>query len=258
MRLAASAVAQAAEAYGIPLFKPESLRDPEAQACLAAQSADVMVVAAFGLILPAAALAIPRLGCINIHASLLPRWRGAAPIQRAILAGDGTTGITIMRMDAGLDTGPALLARPHPIGERESSGTLTEALAALGAAAIVEALDRLDSLMPQPQDAARATYAAKIEKAEARIDWSRPGRSSSTGRSARSIPPPARKRASTARRSRSGRPSRWSAAVRPARCWRPRPAASWWRADRGRCACLRSSAQAPGASRRARSCSAHP
>jgi methionyl-tRNA formyltransferase len=174
MRMAASAVAQAAEARGIPLFKPETLRDPQAQATLAAQSADVMVVAAFGLILPAGVLAIPRLGCINIHASLLPRWRGAAPIQRAILAGDTATGITIMRMDAGLDTGPALLTRPHPIGPRDTAGALTEALAALGAASVVEALARLESLVPQPQDAAQATYAAKIGKAEARIDWSLP------------------------------------------------------------------------------------
>jgi methionyl-tRNA formyltransferase len=172
MRMASSAVAQAAEARGIALFKPETLRDPGAQAALAAQSPDVMVVAAFGLILPASVLAIPRLGCINIHASLLPRWRGAAPIQRAILAGDATTGITIMRMDAGLDTGPALLERPHPIGARDTAGVLTEALAALGASCVVEALGRLESLEPRAQDATRATYAAKVEKAEARIDWS--------------------------------------------------------------------------------------
>jgi methionyl-tRNA formyltransferase len=132
------------------------------------------VVAAFGLLLPASVLAIPRHGCINIHASLLPRWRGAAPIQRAILAGDATTGITIMRMEAGLDTGPALLTHAHAIGPRDTTGMLTEALAALGARAIVEALGRLESLVPQPQDAARATYAAKIEKAEAGIDWAQP------------------------------------------------------------------------------------
>jgi len=174
MRMAASAVAQAAQTQGIALLKPETLRDPAAQAAIAAQSCDVMVVAALGLILPQSVLAIPRHGCLNIHASLLPRWRGAAPIQRAILAGDATTGITIMRMDAGLDTGPALLAHPHPIGARDTAGALTDALAELGARAIVEALARLESLVPQPQDAARATYAAKIGKADALIDWTRP------------------------------------------------------------------------------------
>ena len=174
MRMTASAVAQAAASCGIALLKPETLRDPEARAAIAARPADVMVVAAFGLILPADVLAIPRLGCINIHASLLPRWRGAAPIQRAILAGDATTGITIMRMDVGLDTGPALLARAHPIGARETTGTLTEALAALGASCIVEALAGLESLIPRAQDAAGASYAAKVGKAEARIDWAQP------------------------------------------------------------------------------------
>ena len=174
MRLASSAVAQAAEARGIPQLKPVSLRDGEAQAAIAAQACDVMVVAAYGLLLPAAVLAMPRQGCINIHASLLPRWRGAAPIQRALLAGDTTTGITIMRMEAGLDTGPALLVREHPIAARDTAGTLTGALAALGASCIVEALERLGSLVARPQDGARATYAAKIEKAEARIDWSLP------------------------------------------------------------------------------------
>jgi methionyl-tRNA formyltransferase len=174
MRLAASAVAMAAEARGIALLKPETLRDAGAQAAIAAQSCDVMVVAALGLILPESVLALPRHGCINIHASLLPRWRGAAPIQRALLAGDATTGITIMRMDAGLDTGPALLAQPLPIGARETAGTLTEALAALGARAIVAALAQLESLVPQPQDPARATYAAKIGKADALIDWTQP------------------------------------------------------------------------------------
>ena len=132
------------------------------------------MVAAFGMIVPSEVLAIPARGCLNIHASLLPRWRGAAPIQRAILAGDPRTGITIMRMDAGLDTGPALLQRPVEIGARETSAALTSRLAELGAECIVEALDALDRLVPRPQEARLATYASKVEKAEARIDWTRP------------------------------------------------------------------------------------
>jgi methionyl-tRNA formyltransferase len=132
-----------------------------------------MVVAAYGLILPRDVLEIPRAGCINIHASLLPRWRGAAPIQRALLAGDAKTGISIMRMDAGLDTGPTLSLHELPIGPRDNTASLTESLAALGARAIVEALARLGSLEPTPQDGAQATYAGKIAKGEARIDWSR-------------------------------------------------------------------------------------
>ncbi len=174
MRMAASAVGAAAAAHGLALLKPQTLRAAEPQAAIAAARCDVMVVAAFGLILPASVLAVPRHGCVNIHASLLPRWRGAAPIQRAILAGDRVTGITIMRMEAGLDTGPALLEREHPIGARDTTGTLTEALADLGARCIVEALGKLADLVPRPQDAAHASYAAKVEKAEARIDWSRP------------------------------------------------------------------------------------
>ena len=132
-----------------------------------------MVVAAYGLILPPAVLEVPARGCLNIHASLLPRWRGAAPIQRAILAGDERTGVSIMQMDAGLDTGPVLLEREVAIGARETTASLTERLAALGAEAIVEALARLDRLDARPQEASRATYAAKIAKAEARLDWSR-------------------------------------------------------------------------------------
>lgn len=155
------------------MHKPASLRDPAARAPIADAGCDVMVVAAFGLILPPEALTIPPRGCLNIHASLLPRWRGAAPIQRAILAGDAQTGITIMRMEAGLDTGPALLQRPIAIGERETTRTLTEKLASLGAACIVEALASLDRLAARAQDNANATYAAKVEKREAAIDWSR-------------------------------------------------------------------------------------
>jgi methionyl-tRNA formyltransferase len=125
------------------------------------------------LILPMAVLEVPARGCINIHASLLPHWRGAAPIQRALLAGDATTGISIMQMDEGLDTGPVLLERILAIGPRETTGTLTRALAALGAGAIVDALAAIPGLAPRPQDATRATYAVKIAKSEARIDWSR-------------------------------------------------------------------------------------
>ncbi len=130
-------------------------------------------MAAYGLLLPAAMLEIPLRGCLNIHASLLPRWRGAAPIQRALLAGDAVTGVSIMQMDAGLDTGPVLLEKEHAIGQRETAGSLTGALAELGALAIVEALRSLDSLTPRAQDSTKATYAPKIAKAEARIDWTR-------------------------------------------------------------------------------------
>lgn len=173
LKLTASAVAQAAASRGLRVEKPASLRTPEALALLGGIPADVLVVAAYGLILPAAILEIPPKGCINIHASLLPRWRGAAPIQRAILAGDAETGISIMRMDAGLDTGAVLLVKRVPIARGDTTGTLTETLATLGAAAIVETLDRLELLSPQPQDDSLATYAAKVTKAEARIDWTR-------------------------------------------------------------------------------------
>jgi methionyl-tRNA formyltransferase len=142
------------------------------QAC----APDVIVVAAYGLILPGSVLAVPRAGCLNIHASLLPRWRGAAPIQRAILAGDRESGISIMQMDEGLDTGPILLTKRAVIGDEETGGSLTERLAELGAAAIVEALANLGGLAPMPQDPAGATYASKIVKSEARIDWHFPSR----------------------------------------------------------------------------------
>lgn len=173
LKLTPSAVSIAASEVGFAVAKPQSLKDPQAAAQLRAVDCDVMVVAAYGLILPQSVLDMPRRGCLNIHASLLPRWRGAAPIQRAILAGDEKTGISIMRMEAGLDTGPVLLARELAIAPRATTGTLTEALAALGTEAIVEALDRLDALVASRQDDARATYAAKVSKAEARIDWSR-------------------------------------------------------------------------------------
>jgi methionyl-tRNA formyltransferase len=153
-------------------MKPASLKQGDAASLIQALAPDVMVVAAYGLILPAKVLAIPRRGCLNIHASLLPRWRGAAPIQRALLAGDTRTGISIMQMDEGLDTGAVLLERFHEIGARETAGELTEALSELGVRAIVEALARLDELEPRPQDCANATYANKITRADARIDWS--------------------------------------------------------------------------------------
>jgi len=169
-------VRAAAEARGIPVQQPLTLKDPAAQATLAALQPDVMVVVAYGLILPQAVLDIPRLGCLNIHASLLPRWRGAAPIQRAIAAGDDRTGITIMRMEAGLDTGPMLSQEAFDIGAAETGGSLHDRLSALGARMIVEALDRLEAGTARfvPQDDSLATYARKLSKAEAVLDWSQP------------------------------------------------------------------------------------
>lgn len=174
MKLAPSAVKQAALARGLPVLQPASLKTPEAQAELAALNADVMVVAAYGLILPQAVLDLPRLGCLNIHASLLPRWRGAAPIQRAILAGDTETGITIMQMDAGLDTGAMLTQTPVPIRDTDTAASLHDTLAAAGARAIVAALENPSALVPQAQDAREATYAAKLGKEEAQLDWRQP------------------------------------------------------------------------------------
>jgi methionyl-tRNA formyltransferase len=169
-------VKRRALALGLPVLQPATLRDEAAQAELAALSPDVLVVVAYGLILPAAVLALPRLGCVNVHASLLPRWRGAAPIQRAILAGDEVTGVSIMRMEEGLDTGPVYATRSTRIGPEETAGELHDRLAALGAEALVDALPGIadGSLRAEPQDAARATYAARIEKTEARIDWLQP------------------------------------------------------------------------------------
>jgi len=174
MKLAASAVKQAALARGLPLAQPASLKRPDSQAELRAADADIMVVAAYGLILPQAVLDLPRFGCLNIHASLLPRWRGAAPIQRAILAGDTETGITIMQMDAGLDTGAMLAKTPVPILATDTAASLHDTLAAAGAGAIVEALANYPALVPQPQDDAQATYAAKLGKEEARLDCRQP------------------------------------------------------------------------------------
>jgi methionyl-tRNA formyltransferase len=174
-RLTASAVKTLAVAQRLPVFQPATLRDPETRARLAAWDPEVMVVVAYGLMLPREVLVLPRCGCLNIHASLLPRWRGAAPVQRAILAGDPVTGVTIMRMDEGLDTGPILLQRELGIGPRDTGGSLHAALAGLGAAALLEALERLaaGTLQARPQPLEGVTYAAKIGKSEARIDWRR-------------------------------------------------------------------------------------
>ncbi|WP_298598763.1 methionyl-tRNA formyltransferase [Zoogloea sp.] len=175
MQLQPSPVKRVALAAGIPVHQPEKLRTPEQQAPLAEVQADVLVVAAYGIILPQAVLDLPRHGCLNIHASLLPRWRGAAPIHRAIQAGDPETGITIMQMDAGLDTGPMLLSRAETIHADDTTGSLHDRLAQLGADMIVEALRALpDGLTATPQPADGVTYAAKIGKAEANVDWSRP------------------------------------------------------------------------------------
>jgi methionyl-tRNA formyltransferase len=174
--LASSPVKRRALALGLAVEQPATLRQEDAVARLRECRPDLMVVVAYGLILPQPVLDVPRLGCWNIHASLLPRWRGAAPIQRAILAGDQRTGITIMQMDAGLDTGPTLLMREMPIGPRDSAGALHDRLSVLGAEAIVAAIAQRQAgrLVAQPQPPAGATYAAKIRKEEARIDWTRP------------------------------------------------------------------------------------
>ena len=175
-KLTMSAVKQCALRHGLHVEQPLKLRDPSAIEHLATFKPDVMVVVAYGLILPQAVLDIPELGCINIHASLLPRWRGAAPIHRAIAAGDAETGVTIMQMEAGLDTGPMLLERRESIRATDTTATLHDRLARLGAEAIVAALPDLanGTLRPRPQPADGVTYAAKITKEEARIDWSRP------------------------------------------------------------------------------------
>lgn len=174
LKEAPSAVSLLAESLGLAQAKPASLRDPAVIDALSAADLDVMVVAAYGLLLPPGVLALPRWGCLNVHASLLPRWRGAAPVQRAILAGDALTGVSIMQMEAGLDTGPVWLQRAMPIASGATSGALTEALADLGAEALVEALSKRDQLSPQPQPADGVTYAAKISRAEAHIDWAMP------------------------------------------------------------------------------------
>lgn len=168
-----SPVQAKAEGLSLPVRYPTSLKTPEAADAFAALNADIAVVVAYGLILPQAILDAPRRGCLNIHASELPRWRGAAPIHRAIMAGDETTGICIMQMEAGLDTGPVLLGTRTPIRAEECTGELHDRLSVMGAALIVEALETLDSLTPKPQPDVGVTYAAKIDKSEAKIDWTR-------------------------------------------------------------------------------------
>jgi methionyl-tRNA formyltransferase len=175
-KLTASPVKETALDQGVPVRQPETLRGTEAAAGLRALDPDLLVVVAYGLLLPRAILDAPRRGCINVHASLLPRWRGAAPIQRAILAGDAETGVTIMGMEAGLDTGPMYLTRRIPIDARETGGGLHDKLAALGAEALMAALPGIldGSLTPVAQDDTRATYAKKLSKEEALVEWGRP------------------------------------------------------------------------------------
>ena len=175
-KLMPSPVKQLALQHEIAVYQPQTLRDPAAQAELAALKPDLLVVVAYGLILPQVVLDIPRLGCINSHASLLPRWRGAAPIQRAIQAGDAESGVTVMQMEAGLDTGPMLLKVSTPISADDTGGSLHDRLAELGPPAVLQAIDGLaaGSLRGEVQDDSLATYAHKLNKDEALLDWSRP------------------------------------------------------------------------------------
>jgi methionyl-tRNA formyltransferase len=176
MELRRSPVHVAAEAHGIPVFTPRTLRDPEAQAVFAGHGTDVGVVVAYGLILPKPVLDTPRFGCLNLHGSLLPRWRGAAPINRAVMAGDAKSGVMVMRMDEGLDTGPVALTGEVALGPNMTAGELHDALAPVGARLMGEALGRLEAgtLSFTPQPAEGVTYAAKIGNDETRLDWSRP------------------------------------------------------------------------------------
>lgn len=176
MRVVPSAVKRLAVERGLDVFQPPSLKTPDVASRLQAAGADVFVVVAYGLLVPASILALPRLGAVNVHASLLPRWRGAAPIQRALLAGDRSTGVSIMKMDEGLDTGPVYLQRPIDIAEDDDAGTLHEKLASLGAEALVETLAQIEQgkAHPMGQPEAGITYAAKIDKREAQLDWRRP------------------------------------------------------------------------------------
>ena len=171
MKLTPSPVKTLALQHNLPVWQPENLKDVSIQQQLRDLQADVMVVAAYGLLLPAAVLNIPEHGCLNIHASLLPRWRGAAPIQRAIEAGDVESGVCIMQMDVGLDTGDVLLSRNTPITDDTTAAQLHDALAVIGAEAIVEALEKLSELIAVPQPEAGVTYAQKLSKADAEIDW---------------------------------------------------------------------------------------
>jgi methionyl-tRNA formyltransferase len=173
-KLMASAVKQCAEMHGIEIRQPEKIAGEEGR--LRADAPDAMIVIAYGLLLPESILAIPRYGCINVHASLLPRWRGAAPIPRAIEAGDAVTGVSIMQMEAGLDTGPVLAEARLPIHDNDTAQTLHDRLASLGADTLVSALERLarDEIRPQPQDASRVCYAKKLRKQESALDWTQP------------------------------------------------------------------------------------
>lgn len=175
-KLAPSPVKEVAIEGGIPVEQPADFKDPADVQRLADYRADLMVVVAYGLLLPESVLAAPRLGCINIHASILPRWRGAAPIQRAIQAGDAETGVAIMQMEKGLDTGPVYLTERTPIGPEETGGSLHDRLSALGAIALMKALPGIadGSLQARPQDGERAVYAHKLQKSEAWIDWQQP------------------------------------------------------------------------------------
>lgn len=175
-KLMPSPVKQLALQHEIPVYQPQTLRDFKAQAVLASLQADLMIVVAYGLILPQAVLDMPRLGCINSHASLLPRWRGAAPIQRAVEAGDAESGVTVMQMEAGLDTGPMLLKVSTPIAADDTGGSLHDRLATLGSNAVIEAVAALEAgtLVGEVQDDSLATYAHKLNKDEARLDWTRP------------------------------------------------------------------------------------
>jgi len=175
-RLTASPVKEAALAAGLPVFQTPTLRDPEVVRSLHRHAADLMVVVAYGQLLPPSVLALPRLGCVNVHASLLPRWRGAAPIARAILAGDRESGVSVMGMEAGLDTGPLYLRQAIPLADDETGHSLHDKLATLGASALLEALPGIaaGTSRPEPQDHTLATYAEKLTKAGARIDWTRP------------------------------------------------------------------------------------
>ena len=173
-KLTASAVKLLAEKYNLPLFQPQSLKTSEQQQLLTQHGADLMVVVAYGLLLPQAVLDIPKLGCINVHASLLPRWRGAAPIQRAIEAGDSETGVSIMQMEAGLDTGPVISTAHCNIEANDTSVTLFEKLADLGGPALLSALSKIESgtAVASAQDDQQSTYAHKIDKSEAQVNWS--------------------------------------------------------------------------------------
>lgn len=175
LKMLPSAVKRRAMATGVRISQPTSLKDPQLQAALIGESADAWAVAAYGVILPKALLDAPRFGCINVHASLLPRWRGAAPIQRAIMGGDAETGVSIMRMDEGLDTGPVFVTRPTPIGPQDTGESVHDRLATLGATAVCEVLTALahGAVTPTPQPAAGVCYAPKLTRADATIDWTK-------------------------------------------------------------------------------------